>query len=102
MMESGYYPPGTENDPRAPWNEVDAPDASEVIDDLDAKAFYESSNWDLDGSLDAYDGRVQFEVPNLYSKRWNDLSSEEQALFGQYAAVVRGFAELYERGLVED
>jgi len=23
MMESGYYPPGAENDPRAPWNQSD-------------------------------------------------------------------------------
>ncbi len=23
MSESGYYPPGAENDPRAPWNETD-------------------------------------------------------------------------------
>lgn len=29
-MESGYYPPGTEHDPRAPWN---APDAPEIDDD---------------------------------------------------------------------
>lgn len=23
MIESGYYPPGAEFDPRAPWNEID-------------------------------------------------------------------------------
>lgn len=23
FMESGYYPPGAENDPRAPWNQTD-------------------------------------------------------------------------------
>ena len=102
MMESGYYPPGTEHDRNAPWNEVDAPDASEVIDDMNGRAFYESSNWDLDGSLDAYDGRVRFEVPNLYGKRWVDLADAERAAFEQYAMAVRLFAELYERGLVED
>ena len=25
MWESGYYPPGLENDPNAPWNEVELP-----------------------------------------------------------------------------
>ena len=25
-MGSGYYPPGTENDPKAPYNQVDPPD----------------------------------------------------------------------------
>lgn len=25
-MGSGYYPPGAENDPRAPYNQVDSPD----------------------------------------------------------------------------
>lgn len=25
-MESGYYPPGTEYSPNAPWNQVDLPD----------------------------------------------------------------------------
>lgn len=26
MIESGYYPPGTEYDPNAPWNQVDNPE----------------------------------------------------------------------------
>lgn len=26
MTESGYYPPGAEHDPRAPYNEVDSPE----------------------------------------------------------------------------
>ena len=26
MTESGYYPPGAEHDPRAPYNEVDLPE----------------------------------------------------------------------------
>lgn len=26
MIESGYYPTGTEHDPRAPWNEKDIPE----------------------------------------------------------------------------
>lgn len=26
MIESGYYPPGAEFDPRAPWNEVEYPE----------------------------------------------------------------------------
>ena len=26
MFESGYYPPGAENDPRAPWNEQRQPE----------------------------------------------------------------------------
>lgn len=26
MTESGYYPPGAEHDPRAPYNEVDPPE----------------------------------------------------------------------------
>ena len=102
MMESGYYPPGTENDPRAPWNEVDGEDATEVIDDLNGKDFFEASTWDIDGSLDAYNGRVQFEVPNLYAQRWVDLTEAEQAAFEAYAVAVRAFAELYEHGLAED
>ena len=97
------YPPGTSaTDPRAPWIETDAPDATEVIDDLDGKDFFESSNWDLDGTLDCFDGRVRFEVPNLYGKRWVDLTEAEREAFEAYAAAVRAFAALYERGLAED
>ena len=97
------YPPGTSaTDPRAPWNETDAPDATEAIDDLDGKDFFESSAWDVDATLDCFNGRVQFDVPNLYSKRWADLSSDEQAAFEAYAAAVRAFASLYERGMAED
>lgn len=28
MIESGYYPPGAEYDPNAPWNEPDIPEAT--------------------------------------------------------------------------
>ena len=102
MRESGYYPPGTEFDRNAPWNETDAPDAAEVIDDLDGKDFFESSAWDVDASLGCFDGRVRFEVPNLYRKRWVDLTEAEQAAFEAYAVAVRAFASLYEKGLDED
>ena len=102
MRESGYYPPGTEFDRNAPWNEADAPDATEVIDDLDGRDFFESGNWDIDGALDCFDGRVRFGVPNLYGKRWVDLDDAERAAFEQYAAAVRLFAALYEEGLDED
>lgn len=30
LPENGYYPPGTENDPNAPWNEPPEPDEVEV------------------------------------------------------------------------
>ena len=99
MRESGYYPPGAENDPRAPWNEVEAEDATAVIEDMDGKDFFESANWDLDGTLDCFDGRVRFEVPNLYRKRWVDLTEAEREAFEAYAVAVRAFASLYERGM---
>ena len=28
MTESGYYPPGAEHDPNAPWNQEDCQDKS--------------------------------------------------------------------------
>lgn len=31
MRESGYYPPGAEFDPRAPWNQVDPPEVDFTI-----------------------------------------------------------------------
>lgn len=97
------YPPGTSaTDPRAPWNQPEAEDAQPIIDSLDGKEFFRSGNFDLDGSFDCFDGRVEFEVPILYGRGWNDLSDQERALFEDYAAVVRGFATLYEQGLAED
>lgn len=101
-MESGYYPPGSEHDRNAPWNETDAPDATGVIDDLDGKDFFESSAWDVDATLDCFDGRVQFEVPNLYSKRWVDLTESERAAFEAYAVAVRAFATMYEKGVASE
>ena len=97
------YPPGTSaTDPRAPWNQPEAPAVEEVIDQMDGEAFFDSGNWDIEGSLDAFDGRIRFSVPSLYGKRWLDLSDAERALFEQYAAVVRGFAALYEEGAEAD
>lgn len=101
-MLSNYPPGASATDPRAPWNQADGEDATEVIDDLDGKDFFESGNWDLDGTLDAFDGRVRFEVPNLYGKRWVDLTEAERDAFEAYAVAVRAFATLYERGLAED
>lgn len=97
------YPPGiSAADPHAPWNETDPGDAQPVIDDLDGKDLFQSGNYDLDGTLDVFGGRVEFEVPNHYAVKWDDLTAEERALFEQYAEVVRGFASLYERGLAEE
>ena len=31
LKESGYYPPGAEFDPRAPWNQVDPPEVDFTI-----------------------------------------------------------------------
>ena len=98
-MSSNYPDDVNPADPRAPWNEIDGQDATEVIDDLDGKDFFESSNWDLDGTLDCFNGRVRFEVPNLYGKRWADLTSAEKEAFEAYAVAVRAFASLYERGI---
>lgn len=96
------YPPGTSvTDPRAPWNQADGEDATEVIDNLTGQDFYESGNHEIEGSLDAYDGRVAFEFPDS-SRSWRDLSDAERDLFEDYAAVVRGFAALYEQGMAED
>lgn len=100
---SSNYPPGTwVGDPRAPWNETDAPDASETIDAMGGREFFDSSNWDLDGTLDCFDGRVLFDVPNLYGKRWSELSDDERDAFDAYAVAVRMFASLYERGMKSD
>ena len=97
------YPPGTSaTDPNAPWNETEPEDAQPTIDDLDGRDLFLSGNWDIGGSLDCYDGRVSFDVPAHYEMAWSDLSDAERDLFEQYAAVVRVFATLYERGLAQD
>lgn len=101
-MASNYPDDVSPSDPRAPWNEADGPSADEAIDDMDGKDFFESSNWDLDGTLDAFNGRVQFEVPNLYGKRWVDLTEDERDAFEAYAVAVRMFASLYERGMTQE
>lgn len=96
------YPPGTSaTDPRAPWNETEPEDAQPTIDNLTGQDFYESGNHEIGGSLDAYDGRVTFEFPDS-GRTWRELTDAERDLFEDYAAVVRGFAALYEDGLAED
>ena len=46
MTESGYYPPGAEHDPNAPWNQVDNPEEIVISDvfrpkyDLEFKDFF--------------------------------------------------------------
>lgn len=92
------YPPGTSaSDPRAPWNETDGLDVDRAIEEMDGQAFYESGNHDIDGSLDCFNGRIDF-LTGASSRPWAHLLPEERALFDQYAEVVRGFAHLYERG----
>lgn len=96
---SSNYPPGTwAGDPRAPWNQEDGEDAQTIIDAMTGQDFYESSNHDVEGSLDAFDGRVDFRVPRE-PREWCQLTAAERDLFERYAEVVRGFAELYEDGV---
>lgn len=75
MIESGYYPPGAEFDPNAPWNQVDLPDKEievtvsmtlsktvkitvndyEVDEGMDEDGYYCSydySNCDLNGAVE--------------------------------------------------
>lgn len=44
--ESGYYPPGTEFDPSAPWNQND-PDVTRDVDWIDSKGARERIKFDL-------------------------------------------------------
>ena len=52
MMESGFYPPGAEHDPRAPWN-ADEPDEDPMptLDEIDE----DDPAWD--GTVHAFCGR---------------------------------------------
>lgn len=94
------YPPGVHaGTPDAPWNLSEGEDAQETIDTLDGQALWESGNHDVDGSLDALGTRITFAPAPAYSTPWRDLSDAERELFESYAAVVRGFAALYERGI---
>lgn len=96
---SSNYPPGAATDPRAPYNRADDTDeVGAIIDGMTGRAFYESGNHDISGSLDAFDGRLEFTVPTG-RRDWDDLTGTERALFDQYADVIRAFASLYEDGL---
>ena len=50
MHESGYYPPGAEFDPRAPYNE--APEASDVYGDEARDELYGDWQYDADEFFD--------------------------------------------------
>lgn len=55
MRESDYYAPGTYNNPRAPWNEVEIPEREfdvKVEYSLSKKTSIESNNYYIDESPD--------------------------------------------------
>ena len=52
MRESGYYPPGTEFDPNAPWNQHDPEATPEVVDieyNFDDDEVILTVDWYVDG-----------------------------------------------------
>lgn len=109
MRESGYYPPGAENDPRAPWNETEADsDAAEEayakmtkrIGAITGKALYESGTVDVDAMLDYYElavfDRHDDEIP------WDSLSAMAQAIWNALAEIYAYFGhDLVSEDLVE-
>lgn len=96
LLESGAYPPGSENDPNAPWNDFDTDsdyaDAEASIEALDGQQLYESPNHDIDAELDVFESN-HFRLYDS-SRNWNELSAGEQALWNTYAEVRQGFAYL--------
>lgn len=94
------YPPGIHaGTPDAPWNLPEESDLSPVVENLTGQDFYQSGNHDVEASLDAYEGRLDFDVPDLHRRSWVALSEAEREAFEVYAQAVRMFAGLYGEGL---
>lgn len=99
MVESGWYPPGAENDPEAPWNQDEDNEYAEAeakIEALDGQELYESAGADIDADMDVFDLKVLRRYDD--SRKWSELSEHEQKLWDAYAEVRQGFAYL----LLED
>ena len=95
MVESGWYPPGAENDPEAPWNQDEDNEYAEAeakIEALDGQELYESAGADIDADMDVFDLKVLRRYDD--SRKWSELSEYEQKLWNAYAEVRQGFAYL--------
>lgn len=99
-MSLSNYPPGAENDPFAPYNQVDEDDeyaeAEAKIEALDGQELYESAGADINADLDVFDLKLFRRYDD--SRKWSELSEHEQKLWDTYAEVRQGFAYL----LLED
>lgn len=90
MKESGYYAPGTEFDPSAPWNQVDPPDVDfnvEAIVTLSRNAVVTTNCVDMDedairicedvGAKGAYEQNYA-SIPELLAELVKFIDSEMQ------------------------
>lgn len=109
MRESGYYPPGAENDPRAPWNETDDDeDAREEawaqmtkrVGAITGKSLYESGSVDIDAMLEFYELPVF--NPHDDKKPWDELTAIDRANWNGLAEIYAFFGhDLISEELVE-
>ena len=109
MRESGYYPPGAENDPRAPWNDDDDDqDAREEayrlmtrrIGKITGRELYESKSVDVDTMMDYYEVAVFDKFDDTVP--WEDLTAMDHAMWNAFAEVYAYFGHnLVSEDLVE-
>jgi len=56
MSESGNYPPGAENDPNAPWNQVDLMEKYEdVVEEMYLERLQDINGWFIESLTEAPD-----------------------------------------------
>lgn len=76
-MESGYYPPGAEHDPRAPWNQEDNPEQEfdvTITQTLEKTLTVWTGQYNLIYDRDEDGGYVQYDTSDTY---WNDVYAED-------------------------
>jgi hypothetical protein len=92
MSESGYYPPGAENDPRAPWNQVD-PTESDEFQAMRERMVMERADdingWFRESLSEASEGTLK-RLSTLFKEMYeaDDFSAEKRAEIGTIVYVM--------------
>lgn len=82
MKESGYYPPGAEHDPRAPWNEPVIPDREFdvcISQSLSKNLKVITNDYTSEKIVEPWNGICE-ETIDTSDTNWNDVYKEQRHL----------------------
>lgn len=91
MRESGYYPPGAEFDPNAPWNEIPIPEKDFVV--TISQTVSKTVNVLTDDYARCYDDETGYEYADTQDTDWKEAYAKDHEDIPKLLSLLKSYIE---------